>query len=72
MNDLFESYVAALLRRGLAGADIEVTEQGGLKYCLGEWREGETCEGHLFQTRPDILLRHGGQICSHLQQLGAR
>ncbi len=64
MNDLFESYVAALLRRALAGSDIEVTEQGGLKYCLGEWREGESCEGHLFQTRPDILLRRGGEIVS--------
>ena len=62
MNDLFESYVASLLRRALAGTDIEVTEQGGLKYCLGEWREGEACEGHLFQTRPDILLCRGGQI----------
>ena len=62
MNDLFESYVASLLRRALAGTDIEVTEQGGLKYCLGEWREGEACEGHLFQTRPDIVLRRDRQI----------
>ncbi len=64
MNDLFESYVASLLRRALAETEIEVTEQGGLKYCLGEWREGEACEGRLFQTRPDILLRRGGEIVS--------
>lgn len=62
MNDLFESYVAVLLRRALAGSDIEVTEQGGLRYCLGEWREDKACEGHLFQTRPDILLRRAGEI----------
>ena len=62
MNDLFESYVACLLRRALAGTNIEVSEQGGLKYCLGEWGEGEECQGHLFQTRPDILLRRNGKI----------
>nr|WP_280740551.1 restriction endonuclease [Sphingomonas kaistensis] len=57
MNDLFEAYVAALLRRAMAGTDIEVVEQGGLRYCLGRWDADESCVGTVFQTRPDILLR---------------
>ena len=62
MNDLFESYIAALLRRALAGSDLEVVAQGGLKYCLGDWQAEAPCEAHLFQTRPDILLRRAGKI----------
>lgn len=61
MNDLFEAYVAALLRRALAGGGIEVVAQGGLKKCLGEWAEGANCTGTRFQTRPDIILRRGGR-----------
>lgn len=57
MNDLFEAYVAAQLRRALADTGAEVVVQGGLKYCLGDWVEGVACEGSVFQTRPDILIR---------------
>ncbi|MEL7718856.1 restriction endonuclease [Citromicrobium bathyomarinum] len=62
MNDLFESYVAAQLRRALSDTGIEVVAQGGRLSCLGEWRAGEKCEGDVFQTRPDILLKRHGQI----------
>lgn len=62
MDKLFEQAVATLLRRALAGSDIEVVAQGGLKHCLGEWREDEPCEGHVFQTRPDLLLRRSGRV----------
>ncbi|MFM2273991.1 MAG: hypothetical protein RL702_3056 [Pseudomonadota bacterium] len=62
MNDLFESYVAEQLRRGLAGEGVEVAVQGGLRHCLGEWREGADCTGSVFLTRPDILLRRGGRV----------
>jgi 5-methylcytosine-specific restriction enzyme subunit McrC len=61
MNDLFESAVAALLRRGLAGQGIDVIEQGGLRHCLGEWEQDKNCIGNAFQTRPDLILRRDGQ-----------
>lgn len=61
MNDLFEGYVAALLRRALAGSGVEVVAQGGLRHCLGEWQEGRDCVGDAFLTKPDIILRRGGQ-----------
>ncbi len=57
MNDLFEAYVAAGLRKAMREPGIEVVAQGGLEYCLGHWREGEDCRPSLFQTKPDILLR---------------
>src|SRR3546814_12333357 len=44
MNDLFEEYIAALLRRGLVGSDIQVTTQGGLRHCLGDFVAGERLE----------------------------
>lgn len=56
MNDLFERYVAAQLRRALAETDLEVVAQGGGEYCLGPW-EGEG--GYSHATRPDILIRGG-------------
>lgn len=62
MNDLFEAFVAALLRRALSGSGIEVVAQGGLRHCLGEWRDEEECRGHLFQTKPDIILRQNGRV----------
>src|SRR3546814_15277619 len=63
MNDLFEEYIAALLRRGLVGSDIQVTTQGGLRHCLGDFVAGERLEkATLFQTRPDIILRSGTHI----------
>ena len=61
MNDLFESYVAAQLRRALSDSGMEVAAQGGRLSCLGEWRAGEKCRGDIFQTRPDILLKRDGQ-----------
>jgi 5-methylcytosine-specific restriction enzyme subunit McrC len=57
MNVLFESYVAARLRRALAGSAIEVVAQGGLLHCLGDWQEGAPCTGAWFQTKPDLILR---------------
>jgi 5-methylcytosine-specific restriction enzyme subunit McrC len=62
MNELFERYIAVQLRRALAGEDLEVVAQGGLRYCLGPWREGESCIGDRYSTRPDILLRRGGEV----------
>ena len=62
MNVLFEAYIAALIRRALAGSDIDVVEQGGLRYCLGEWREGEETIGSVFQTKPDTILRSGREV----------
>ncbi len=59
---LFEEAVGVLLRRALAGSGIEVVAQGGLRHCLGDWREEAACEGHVFQTRPDLLLRRGGRV----------
>jgi len=61
MNDLFEAYVAALMRRALSPHGIEVVAQGGFARCLGEWVEGEDCRGAMFQTRPDIILRRNGR-----------
>ncbi len=75
MNDLFEAYVTALLRRAVAGSGIEVVAQGGLKNCLGEWSEGENSIGTRFQTKPDIILRRRGQdiaiIDTKWKKLGA-
>ncbi len=62
MNELFESAVAALLRRALAGRGVEVVEQGGLKYCLGDWALDQDCKGSTFQTRPDIILKQRGKV----------
>ena len=62
MNDLFEAYVAAQLRRALADSGLDVVTQGGLRYCLGPWREGEDTVGTSFSTRPDILVRRGGKV----------
>lgn len=36
--------------------------QGGLKHCLGDWRDEGSCEGRVFQTRPDLLLKRGGRV----------
>jgi 5-methylcytosine-specific restriction enzyme subunit McrC len=62
MNDLFESAIAALLRRALAGSGVEVVEQGGLKFCLGDWALDQDCKGRTFQTRPDIILKQRGKV----------
>jgi 5-methylcytosine-specific restriction enzyme subunit McrC len=65
MNDLFEKYVAMLLRRALAPQGIKVLEQGGHRKCLGQWSEGEklpTTEGQAFSTKPDIRLEREGRL----------
>ena len=59
MNDLFEAYIAALLRRTLAPKGIDVIEQGGRKYCLGDYSGEVIKNGTVFQTKPDIILRSG-------------
>jgi len=62
MNDLFERYVAVQLRRAFAGSSMDVVAQGGFRHCLGPWREGEDCIGDSHATRPDILVRRGGEV----------
>lgn len=57
MNTLFEEYVARMLRRALADTDLRVVSQGGRLYCL----ETDDRRG-LFQTRPDILIKRGGEV----------
>ena len=58
MNTLFEEYVGRLISRTLAGADLTVSLQGGRLFCLA----AETTERGLFQTKPDILIRHAGTV----------
>lgn len=56
MNVLFEEYVTKLLKRGLAGTPFTATSQGGQKDCLFEGEQGR------FRTRPDIVIRHQGEV----------
>ncbi len=66
MNDLFEKYVAALLRRALAGTDFEVVEQGAgrRRNCLtaSPHEHAAPYRGDVFLTKPDILLCSGSEI----------
>lgn len=62
MEKLFEDAIATVLRRALAGSGIDVVAQGGLKNCLGPWREDDPCHGDVFQTRPDLLLKRRGKV----------
>lgn len=61
MNVLFEAYVAAMLRRALAGSGVEVVSQGGRLFCLEEVRDDGSAGAKRFQTRPDILLKRAGE-----------
>lgn len=61
MNDLFEGYVAALLRRALTPLGYEVVAQGGLRYCLNELAPDGTLGRPLFRTKPDCVVRRGGR-----------
>lgn len=54
MNDLFEAYVAALLRRSMRHAGLTIETQGGRLFCLIEETKGGR---RRFQTRPDIIVR---------------
>ncbi len=58
MNVLFESYVGQLVRRALRGSGLRPSLQGGRLYCLTEEETGR----EVFQTRPDILIRRGGEV----------
>jgi 5-methylcytosine-specific restriction enzyme subunit McrC len=62
MNDLFEKYIAVLLRRALSGSDIEVLDQGGHRACLGAFTGEHLESGNVFRTKPDIMLRQRGEI----------
>ena len=62
MNDLFEKYIAVLLRRALAGSGIEVIDQGGHRACLGAFTGAHLDNGQVFRTKPDIMLRRGREI----------
>lgn len=61
MNELFEAYVAALLRRALAAQGYEVVSQGGLRYCLNEIAPDGTLGRPLFRTKPDCMVRRNGR-----------
>lgn len=56
MNTLFEEYVGRMVTRALSCSHLNVVRQGGKIYCL----EGD--RGGLFQTRPDILIKHGDKV----------
>ena len=58
MNALFEEYVGRLVSRALAGTEYRVTLQGGRLFCLTSLEDARA----MFQTRPDILIRHAGQV----------
>lgn len=58
MNTLFEEYVARTLAQALRADGLEVTSQGGGLPCL---RDLATGTGR-FRTRPDILVRHKGEV----------
>ena len=62
MNDLFEKYIAALMRKALAGGGIEVVDQGGHRACLGAFTGGHLESGDVFRTKPDIILRQSGRL----------
>lgn len=58
MNDLFESYVAALARKAIHGRDWTLCAQGGRLFCLTEEKEdGKAC----FQTKPDLLIKQSNK-----------
>lgn len=62
MNDLFEKYVAALMRKAMAGTGVEVVDQGGHRACLGAFTGEHLESGEVFRTKPDLMLRHDGRI----------
>lgn len=62
MNDLFEKYVAAMMRKALAGSGVDVVDQGGHRACLGTFTGEHLESGEVFRTRPDIILRRRGEV----------
>lgn len=59
MNDLFEAYISALLRKALRGSNLTVHSQGGLRHCLQEASAGGKPR---FQTKPDVLIKRGREV----------
>jgi 5-methylcytosine-specific restriction enzyme subunit McrC len=64
MNDLFEKYIVAMIRKSFAGTDIHVIDQGGHRACLGQYSGKHLESGKVFSTRPDIILRRQDKILS--------
>lgn len=64
MNDLFEKYIAVLLRRALADRGVGVIDQGGHLACLGAFTGTHLESGDVFRTKPDIILHRNGQTCA--------
>lgn len=62
MNDLFEKYIAAMMRKALTGSGVEVVDQGGHRACLGAFTGEHLESGEVFRTRPDIILRRRGEV----------
>lgn len=58
MNALFEEFVGRLVARALVGTMLTVSLQGGRLFCLS----AQDSKRGLFQTKPDILIRRGGEI----------
>lgn len=58
MNALFEEYVGRLVARRLRGTEFSVHLQGGRLFCLTSELDGRG----LFQTKPDIIIRRGGEV----------
>lgn len=58
MSRLFEEYVGRLISRAVVGSEYQVSRQGGRLFCLTE----EKTERRLFQTKPDLLIRRGGEV----------
>lgn len=58
MNELFEEYVARMLKRALAGTDLAVHAQGGRLHCLEEVPSNT----QRFMTKPDIIVKRGGSV----------
>ena len=56
MHKLFEQYVERLLKRAVAGTELTVHGQSGLRFCL---QDTEAPHAPRFQTRPDILVKRG-------------
>lgn len=66
MNELFERYIAVQIRRALADTELEVVAQGGFRYCLGPWNDGEPVIGNSHATRPDILVKRDDRVVAVL------
>lgn len=66
MNTLFESTVAAVLKKALMPQGFEVIAQGGFRRCLGRWEAASETAGSLFSTRPDLIVKRNGKIVAIL------